>query len=88
MDAITVAAINSFAFGGSCELSSACNFRLMSDSVRGYGIPETSIGLIPGAGGWQRMSRLLDTAKAAIHGGAALPMGPSWPGSSAASDAP
>lgn len=64
MDAITVAAINGFASGGGCELSLACDFRLMSDSVRGYGLPETIIGIIPGAGGTQRMTRLLGTAKA------------------------
>ncbi|MBW2275245.1 MAG: enoyl-CoA hydratase/isomerase family protein [Deltaproteobacteria bacterium] len=48
MDVITVAAINGFASGGGCELSLACDFRLMSDSVRGYGLPETIIGIIPG----------------------------------------
>jgi len=64
MDVITVAAINGFASGGGCELALACDFRLMSDSVRGFGLPETSIGIIPGAGGTQRMARLLGTAKA------------------------
>jgi len=64
LDLITVAAINGFASGGGCELALACDFRLMSDSVRGFGLPETIIGIIPGAGGTQRMARLLGTAKA------------------------
>jgi enoyl-CoA hydratase len=63
-DVITVAAINGFASGGGCELALACDFRLMSDSVRGFGLPETSVGIIPGAGGTQRMARLLGTARA------------------------
>ncbi len=64
MDTITIAAINGFASGGGCELALACDFRLMSDAVRGFGLPETTIGIIPGAGGTQRMARLLGTAKA------------------------
>jgi enoyl-CoA hydratase len=64
LDAITIAAINGFAAGGGCELTLACDFRLMSDAVRGYGLPETSVGIIPGAGGTQRFARLLGTARA------------------------
>ena len=64
MDAITVAAINGFAAGGGCEFTLACDFRLMSDSVPGYGLPETSVGILPGGGGTQRFARLLGTARA------------------------
>lgn len=64
MPLITVAAINGLAMGGGCELTLACDFRLMSDSCPGYGLPETSIGILPGGGGTQRLARLLGTAKA------------------------
>jgi enoyl-CoA hydratase/carnithine racemase len=64
MDAITIAAINGNAAGGGCELTLACDFRLMMDGKYRYGLPETSVGIIPGAGGTQRMARMLGTAKA------------------------
>jgi enoyl-CoA hydratase/3-hydroxyacyl-CoA dehydrogenase len=58
-----VAAINGFAFGGGCELALACDFRLASESSQ-IGLTETSLGLIPGAGGTQRLPRLVGLAKA------------------------
>ena len=61
---VTVAALNGNAAGGGCELSLACDFRLMCDGPFAYGLPETSVGIIPGAGGTQRFSRLLGTARA------------------------
>ncbi len=64
MSAVTVAALNGSAAGGGCELSLACDFRLMADGDFAYGLPETSVGIIPGAGGTQRFSRLLGTARA------------------------
>jgi enoyl-CoA hydratase len=64
MDAITIAAINGNAAGGGCEITLACDFRLMMDGEYRYGLPETSVGIIPGAGGTQRLARLLGTAKA------------------------
>jgi enoyl-CoA hydratase/carnithine racemase len=64
MPKVTVAALNGTAMGGGCELSLACDFRLMADGPFRYGLPETSLGIIPGAGGTQRMARLLGTARA------------------------
>lgn len=60
----TIAALNGTAMGGGCELSLACDFRLMADGPYAYGLPETSVGIIPGAGGTQRFARLLGTARA------------------------
>ncbi|HET7580053.1 MAG TPA: enoyl-CoA hydratase/isomerase family protein [Bacillales bacterium] len=57
-----VAAINGHALGGGCELAMACDFRIMSKGR--IGLTEVSLGLIPGAGGTQRMTRLLGRAKA------------------------
>ncbi len=51
----TIAAINGFALGGGCELALACTFRLVADTAR-LGLPETSLGLIPGFGGTQRLA--------------------------------
>ena len=64
LHAITVAAINGHAGGGGCEFSLACDFRLMKSGKFTFGLPETSVGIIPGAGGPQRYSRLLGTARA------------------------
>lgn len=57
-----IAAINGHAFGGGCELALACDFRVMSKGR--MGLTEVSLGLIPGAGGTQRMTRLIGRAKA------------------------
>ena len=64
MAAITIAAINGSTTGGGFELSLACDFRLLASGRYRVGLPETSIGIIPGAGGTQRYARLLGTAKA------------------------
>ena len=58
-----IAAINGFAFGGGCELALACDFRLASESSQ-IGLTETSLGIIPGAGGTQRLLKLVGLAKA------------------------
>lgn len=57
-----IAAINGHALGGGCELAMACDFRIMSKGR--IGLTEVNLGLIPGAGGTQRMTRLLGRAKA------------------------
>ncbi|MGH2747780.1 MAG: enoyl-CoA hydratase/isomerase family protein [Actinomycetota bacterium] len=60
---ITVAAINGYALGGGCELALACDFRVCaSDSQLGQ--PEILLGVIPGAGGTQRLPRLIGVARA------------------------
>ncbi|KIK67926.1 hypothetical protein GYMLUDRAFT_238110 [Collybiopsis luxurians FD-317 M1] len=60
----TVAAIDGPALGGGLELGLACDLRIAGHSVTKIGLPETSLGIIPGAGGTQRATRLLGLAKA------------------------
>jgi Enoyl-CoA hydratase/isomerase family. len=57
-----IAAINGHALGGGCELALACDIRLMGKGR--IGLTEVGLGLIPGAGGTQRMTRILGRAKA------------------------
>ncbi|MDH5413033.1 MAG: enoyl-CoA hydratase-related protein [Flavobacteriaceae bacterium] len=58
-----IAAINGFALGGGLELAMACHFRIASDNVK-MGLPEVSLGVIPGYGGTQRLPQLVGKGKA------------------------
>lgn len=59
----TVAAITGFALGGGCEVALACDFRVAGSNAK-LGQPEILLGIIPGAGGTQRLPRLVGPAKA------------------------
>ena len=58
-----IAAINGFALGGGLELAMACHIRVASNNAR-MGLPEVSLGLIPGYGGTQRLPQLVGKGKA------------------------
>lgn len=58
-----IAAINGFALGGGLELAMACHIRIAADQAK-MGLPEVTLGLIPGYGGTQRLTQLVGKAKA------------------------
>jgi enoyl-CoA hydratase len=63
MQTPVIAAVNGFALGGGLELAMACHFRVASDNAK-MGLPEVSLGVIPGYGGTQRLPQLIGKGKA------------------------
>jgi enoyl-CoA hydratase/carnithine racemase len=64
MDKVFIAAINGTATGGGCELALACDIRISATGSHRIGLPEMTIGFPPGAGGTQRLSRLVGPGRA------------------------
>jgi enoyl-CoA hydratase len=58
-----IAVVNGFALGGGCELAMACHIRIATENAR-FGLPEVSLGIIPGYGGTQRLAQLIGRGKA------------------------
>jgi len=67
----TIAVLSGHTMGGGCELALACDFRYMADDKARIGVPEVTLGLLPGGGGTQRLPRLVGRSKATellVHG--------------------
>ncbi len=64
IEAIVVAGINGNTAGGGCEFSLGCDLRIMSEGPYAIGLPETSVGILPGGGGTQRLARLIGSSRA------------------------
>jgi enoyl-CoA hydratase len=64
LDQVVIAAIGGPAGGGGCELALACDLRYMADDAEHIGFPEMTLGFPPGAGGTQRLARMIGTGKA------------------------
>ena len=63
MNIPVIGAINGLALGGGCELALACHVRILSEKAK-FGLPELGLGAVPGAGGTQRLARLIGKGRA------------------------